>query len=287
MLKNMNYTVDDVHRVVNRLWPERIAESWDRVGLVVGNPGHPVNNILLAVDPTLATVSEAVHVGGQLLLTHHPLLLRGIHQVTEADAKGATITELIRKNIALIAAHTNADQPANGVSDVIAQALNLTEVTPLIDAEIAEAGTGRVGKLSQPLRLRAFAETVNSIFPPTVSGVRVAGDPDQVVSTVALCGGAGDSLLAHPAVLAADVYITSDLRHHPASEAREQALAAGGPALIDVAHWAAESLWLNTAARQIKEALPGIETQVSTVRTDPWDFSIGAHDRNADEPTSR
>jgi putative NIF3 family GTP cyclohydrolase 1 type 2 len=112
------------------------------------------------------------------------------------------------------------------------------------------------------------------VLPPTAGGVRVAGDFDRPVRTVSLCGGAGDSLLQNPLVVASDVYITSDLRHHPASEARENARIAGGPALIDVSHWASEWLWLETAAAQLREALPSAQVTVSDVRTDPWDFAV-------------
>ena len=92
---------------------------------------------------------------------------------------------------------------------------------------------------------------------------------------MSLCGGAGDSLLGNPLVSASDVYITSDLRHHPASEAREQALLDGnGPALVDISHWASEWLWLDTAAEQLRAALPDVEFVVSELRTDPWDFVI-------------
>jgi putative NIF3 family GTP cyclohydrolase 1 type 2 len=115
---------------------------------------------------------------------------------------------------------------------------------------------------------------VAAILPPTASGVRVAGEFDQPVSTVSLCGGAGDSLLGEPAVASSDVFITADLRHHPASEAREQARIGGGPALIDVSHWASEWLWLETAARQLADALPGLTITVSELRTDPWDFAV-------------
>ncbi|RXZ50100.1 Nif3-like dinuclear metal center hexameric protein, partial [Agromyces binzhouensis] len=87
-------------------------------------------------------------------------------------------------------------------------------------------------------------------------------------------GGAGDSLLGHPAVRAADAYVTADLRHHPASEAREQAMLGGGPALIDVSHWASEWLWLDAAARELRDAHPGLEVVVSDLRTDPWDFQV-------------
>lgn len=83
-------------------------------------------------------------------------------------------------------------------------------------------------------------------------------------------------MLSHPAVTASDVYITSDLRHHPVSEARETALNRGGaPALIDTSHWASESLWLERAARQLREALDGVDIEISTRRTDPWDFVVG------------
>jgi len=102
----------------------------------------------------------------------------------------------------------------------------------------------------------------------------VSGDFDAPIETIALCAGAGDSLLSHPDVLSADVYITSDLRHHPASEARENARVVGGPALIDVSHWASEWLWLDTAARELAAELPGVAVTVSDLRTDPWDFVV-------------
>jgi putative NIF3 family GTP cyclohydrolase 1 type 2 len=99
--------------------------------------------------------------------------------------------------------------------------------------------------------------------------VRVAGDPDREVRRVAVCGGAGDFLLDRLATGDADVYLTSDLRHHPASEFLEQ----GGPALVDVAHWAAEWTWLPVVRERLAEALGDtVEVRVSTTCTDPWTF---------------
>ena len=135
-------------------------------------------------------------------------------------------------------------------------------------------GIGRVGQLAEPTTLGSLARRLGELLPPTATGIRVSGDFDAPISTVALCGGAGDSLLSEPAVLGADVYITSDLRHHPASEARENARIAGGPALIDVSHWASEWLWLDTAAAELRAALPGVTVTVSELRTDPWDFAV-------------
>jgi putative NIF3 family GTP cyclohydrolase 1 type 2 len=102
----------------------------------------------------------------------------------------------------------------------------------------------------------------------------VAGQFDRPITRVAVCGGAGDSLLGESAVRSSDVYVTADLRHHPASEAVETARVAGGPAMIDVSHWASEWLWLETAADELRAALPGVEVVVSELRTDPWDFVV-------------
>lgn len=136
-------------------------------------------------------------------------------------------------------------------------------------------GAGRVGELAEPMTLRAFGELVSRTLPRTAHGVRVAGDPDSVVHRVALCGGAGDSLLGAAAGSGADVYLTSDLRHHRASEHLE----AGGCALVDVAHWAAEWMWLAPAARLLEQdaAAAGLvlTTTVSTTVTDPWTFHVG------------
>lgn len=271
------FTLRDLRELAEQLWPAATAESWDRVGLVSGRDHAPLERVLLAVDAVDATIAEAEAWGASALITHHPLLLRGIHSVAEDTAKGALLARLIRADCALIGAHTNADQPAGGVSDVIAKRLGLVGAAPIVPhASDAAIGIGRVGKLTAPESLAAFAARVADVMPQTVSGVRVAGDPDREIQTVALLGGAGDSLLDHPAVRSADVYLTSDLRHHPAQEAIEQSLIEGGPALVDVAHWASESLWLEGAAEIIASRLPGVEVRVSSLRTDPWTFSVGA-----------
>lgn len=270
--------LSDLRAAAESLWPVENAESWDRVGLVSGADDAPLRRVLLAVDATAETVGEALDWHADALLTHHPLLLRGIHSVAEDTAKGRLLADLIRGGCALYAAHTNADQPAGGVSAVIAERLELTGSVPIVPhASDAAIGIGRVGDLAEPLTLRAFAERVDAVMPATVSGVRVAGDPERTIRRVALLGGAGDSLLDHPLVRSADVYLTSDLRHHPAQEASEAAGVAGRPALIDVAHWASESLWLDGAAATLGRLLPGVEFRVSSLRTDPWTFSVGAH----------
>lgn len=270
----MPITLAEFNAAVENLWPTEFAEGWDAPGLLSGAPDDEVARVLLAVDPVTETVDQAVATGADVLLVHHPLLLRGVTSVAETGYKGALLAKLIRSRCGLIAAHTNADIVDDGTSAVIADRLGLVEQRPIVAGARPGTGLGRVGRLSEPTTLGRLALALGEILPATATGIRAAGEFEQAVSTVSLCGGAGDSLLGDAAVRASDVYITSDLRHHPASESRQQSLRGGGPALIDVSHWASEWLWLDTAARQLTELLPGVEFVVSELRTDPWDFTV-------------
>ncbi len=270
----MTVTVADVSAAVERLWPSAGAEPWDAVGLIAGDLDAPVRSILLAVDAVLDTVEEAVGSRVDVLPVHHPLLLRGVTSVASDRYKGAALTRLIRAHCALLAAHTNADVVESGTSATLAAALGLVDVVPIVPGPQPSRGVGRIGRLPESTTLGRLARTLGQVLPATATGVRVSGDFDAPVSTIALCAGAGDAYLSEPGVLAADVYITSDLRHHPASEARENARVGSGPALIDISHWASEWLWLETAAAEFRAELPGITVTISDLRTDPWDFAV-------------
>jgi len=373
-------TLADVISCLDELYDPRHADSWDAVGLVCGDADQPVRRILFAVDPVQAVADEAVEWGADLIVTHHPLLLKPVHGVAATDPKGRVVHTLLRHQVALQVCHTNADSADPGVSDALAQALGLVDVRPLdvdpadpidalvvyvpeadtdrvIDAlaaagagslgdyercafttsgtgtfrpqagasptigavgqteQVTETrvemvlprrrrsavlsalrdahpyeepafhvlemaalpstrGTGRVGELAEPMSLQAFTERVAAALPATAGGVRAAGDPHRPVRTVALCGGAGDSFLDLARASGADVYLTSDLRHHPASEFREHA----GPALVDVSHWAAEWTWLPQAERRLVDSLAArgatVDTRVSRTRTDPWQIHV-------------
>lgn len=268
-------TLEAVGRAVEHLWPLAGAASWDSPGLAVGDPEARISHIHLAVDAVLETADEALGMGADLLLVHHPLLFHGVSTVDESTTKGALIAKLIRGGAALLAAHTNADVVETGTSRVLAHQLGLVDQSPLEPSHPGSAtGLGVVGRFAQPMTLMALARLLTDVLPPTAGGVRVAGDHEKIVETVALCAGAGDSMLGHQAVREADVFITSDLRHHPASDARESMLLGRGPALVDISHWASEWLWLDTAAAQLRLALPDVEVTLSDLRTDPWDFAV-------------
>lgn len=264
-------TLADVVDVVHRRYDPATAASWDAVGLVCGDPAAPVRRILLAVDAVGATVDEALATGADLLLTHHPLLFTPVTSVAATTPTGALVHRLIRGSCALLAAHTNADLARDGVSDALAAALGIAGTTPVVpSAADPRAGLGRVGDLAATVSFATFAEVVRDALPRTAHGVRVAGDPDLPVRRVAVLSGSGGDDLAASSLVGADVILTSDLKHHVALDH----LAAGGPALVDVAHFASEWPWLPLAARLISADLTAagfaVEVAVSEIVTDPW-----------------
>ena len=258
---------------LERRYPPSTAEDWDAVGLVCGDPAAPVRRILWAVDPVEDVVDEAIAADVDLVITHHPLFLSGVHSVAATTAKGRIVHRLIGSGIALYCAHTNADVADPGVSDALAAALGVASSGPLVAADAAP-GLGRIGDLKDPMTLADFADVVATALPPTHHGVRVAGDPARTVRRVAVCGGSGDSLLAAATAQGADVLVTSDLKHHRALEHLED----GGCAIVDVAHWASEWPWLDQAARLLADDLTDegatVESIVSARPTDPWAMTL-------------
>jgi len=276
-------TVGDVVSFLDGRYPPAWAADWDRVGLVIGDPSAPVDQLHFVIDCVDETVAEAVAAGADMIVAHHPLLLRGVSSVARTTYKGRIVHDLIKHDIALFVAHTNADHADPGVSDSLARRLDLVDLRPLRPVEpdgsdgfarsggfdgfavAGGLGSGRIGRLAVPMTFAWFTSMVAASLPATAAGIRAAGDPDRAVATVAVCGGAGDTYLDDAARSGVDVYVTADLRHHPASES----LAGGGPALIDAPHWATERPWLDDVAGAVR-AHTGLAVTVSDLVTDPW-----------------
>lgn len=367
-------TLREVVAVLDGLYDPAWADDWDAVGTIVGDPDAEITSILFAVDPVAEVVAEAIEIGAQLIVTHHPLYLKGTTTVAASTPKGRVVHELIANGIALHNCHTNADCAPLGVSESMALALSLTDLRPLevdvasavdkwvvfvpndyadqvsaamhavgagqmgaydqaqfrtlgkgsfrplsgampaigsvgevewvdetrielvadpklrdavlaamldahpyeevaydlwqLAAKPSDRGTGRIGRLARPMTLAEFGEQVKASLPQHEGATRIAGDLDRVVETVALCGGSGDFLLPTATAAGADVYVTSDLRHHVVSEHLQ---VTGSCSVIDVPHWAAEWTWLPVAAAAVGAALGDtVKTRVSTIVTDPW-----------------
>ncbi|MFD5566570.1 Nif3-like dinuclear metal center hexameric protein [Streptomyces cadmiisoli] len=281
--------LSEVVFALENLWPAERAEAWDAVGTVVGDPYQEVTRVLFAVDPVRETVDEAVKLGADLLVTHHPLYLRGTTTVAASHFKGRLVHTLIKNDIALHVAHTNADTADPGVSDALAGALDLRILGPLVpDASDPEGrrGLGRICELDHPVTAREFAARAAERLPATTQGIRLAGDPEALVRRVAVSGGSGDSLFGHLLPAGVDAFLTADLRHHPASE-----FIAGTHrplALLDAAHWATEWPWCQLAAAQLDEISDrhgwDLRVHVSTTVTDPWTAHAASPDSTAGAP---
>lgn len=283
-------TTRDLVATVEELYPPRLAAPWDQIGLICGRLDQPVSGVTIAVDLTDEVIDFAIDQGANFILVHHPLFLAGVHEVSDSGFKGRLVHRLIENRIALMAAHTNADSARPGVSDALAALLGLVDTTAMEPASethdaknavasggvaaTASVGSGRIGKLAQPVTLQEFAEQVAQATPSTAQGVRVAGDPERVVAQVAVCGGSGDSYLELANSLGADVYVTSDLKHHRTRDHVD----AGGCAVIDIPHWASEFPWCESARglleSEFAESGAQIGVTVYQVPTDPWSFHV-------------
>lgn len=292
-------TLHQVVEVLETLYPLRYAESWDAPGLIVGDPTAGVRRIEFAADPTMAVVDQAIERGADLLICHHPLLFRAVHTVSGLGAHGDIVRRLHEARCALWVGHTNADASWRGTGVAAADLFGVVDQRPLVPIDDPQAehpvGLGRVGRLAEPMTLEAFARRVADALPHTELGVQVCGPLDAAVNTVAVLPGSGDSLFDEVRAAGVDVYVTSDLRHHPATDAIEQARyeaamrthgvplgqgdAAIRPMLINTPHSAIESLWFHYAIDDVPDAVEratGDRPQVhwNRMNTDPWTLSI-------------
>jgi dinuclear metal center YbgI/SA1388 family protein len=267
----MTVKLSDLLSVFENLWPQSGADEWDQVGLAVGSYDQQVDKVLFCVDPTLAVMQEAKAKKCQLVVSHHPLLLEGVHTVAEGELKGDILSYAISNSIAMFSAHTNADIVAGGVSDVLASMIGIKNSVPLVVTS-KDVGHGRIGTLDEPETVGELAQRINDILPATHAPVRVGGDVTKKASKVAVVGGSGASFLPDAISADADCFVTSDLKHHVSLDAVSDE--AVDICLIDISHFAAESLWLAPAAAELSKLVAGVEFLVSEITTDPWSLTI-------------
>lgn len=270
-------TIGEICAHLDELYPPHFAESWDKNGLICGNRGDKVSKILLAVDPIEEVAQEAIAMGVQMIITHHPLFLRGTSSVSTDTSKGRVIHELIRAGICLFNAHTNADSAPKGVAHALAQivGLNAEETLPLVpSSEDKKIGIGRVGELAQDACVEDIALRLANFLPSSPGGILIGGDLEKKVRKIAVSPGAGDSLMQAVKESGAQLFITADLRHHPASEFLEE----NDIALISPTHWASEWMWLPVLQSELElwSASLGqsLNVSISNIISEPWSAYI-------------
>ena len=249
-------TLGEVLDVLRALAPEETALADDPVGLLIGGDlSTPVARIGVCLDamPDVAAWAAAADV--QLLVAHHPLIYRPLKRINpQADPVACAVTALVKADVALYAMHTNWDRAAGGINDTLAAALALQNVRPL--GADGPAALPRLGDLASPCPLADFARAVeNALDCAGTSALRCNEiSAAKMISRVAVCGGAGAFMLGEVLAAGADVYVTSDVRHHEFLDA-----AARGLALLDAGHGATETPGMRALAAWLPAKLPGVE----------------------------
>ena len=240
----------DVMELLEDLSPVSYAEGWDNVGLLLGRKDKTVHKVMLALDATDDVVQQAVLQGVDMLITHHPLLFSAVKRITEDDFIGRRLINLIKNDICYYAMHTNFD--VMGMADAAADLLQLhscevLEVT--YEDELSKEGIGRIGRLPHEMSLKECAQYCKTVF--DLNSVRIYGDEDAPVETIAIVPGAGDDYIKNALAMGADVFITGDIGHHDGLDAMEQGLA-----VIDASHYGIEKLFVPYMAEVFANRMP-------------------------------
>lgn len=223
----------DIASVIERLAPVTLAYDWDNVGLLCGDMEQEVSKVLLSLDVDLGVVEEAVSIGAQMIVSHHPILFDPIRKLTQQSPEGRLLRALIKNDICCYAAHTNLDIAEGGLNDLLAAKIGLCNVEILEYTQDQTAGIGRIGNLAKPIKLSELAKQIKSAL--GVDFLRYSGNADEMVSRIAVNTGGGTALIPAAIAAKADVFITGDYKY---SQIRN--LVEHGMKVIDVGHYDTE-----------------------------------------------
>lgn len=264
------FTLDRALAALDRLAPFNLAEPWDNVGLMVGDPGWPVTGIMTALDPTEDLLVEARESNCNLIVTHHPLIFQPLKSIRPDQPAGRLLAAALAAEIAIIACHTNLDTIAPGVSDILARRLGLGDPRPLTTPAVPPTaasdlprpqGFGRIGCLPAPVPGQQFLNELCRQL--AVDALTLAGRLPEMVRTVAVCGGSGSDLAEIARAQGADLYLSAEIKHSVARWAE-----AADFCVIDAGHFATENLIVPELAARLAAALAaeGVARPVLTSR---------------------
>lgn len=254
----------EIIRILQEQSPEGCACDWDNVGLLAGDPEKEVKKIYIALDATDEAVAEAVSWEADFLLTHHPMIFRGMKRVTANDFIGRRLIKLIQSDISYYAMHTNFD--VRGMADLAAARIGLEncrvlDVTNSSDG--VEEGIGRAGDLMEEMTLRHLAEFIKAAF--SLEQVKVFGSPDTVLSRAAISPGSGKSEIGNAIKAGAQVLITGDIDHHDGIDAVAQGLC-----IIDAGHYGLEHIFVPYMKEYLEKYCEGVEVRAQRLTFPFW-----------------
>ena len=248
----MSATVAQILELVNGIAPFELAEPWDNVGLLAGDPKTSVARVLCALDLRMDVLEEARRKGCRLIVTHHPILFRGRKNLCETDAEGRLLCALVRAGIALIAAHTNFDNASPGVNDALAEALGLENVIAL------ENGM-RLGEAKQT----DFGMFCRAAQAALHGPVRCYGDAARPVRRIAVLGGAGEDYAGEARAAGADVYLTGEMAYHKALDAADNGLC-----VVEAGHAATETPAISLLASGLQKAADAVKCDICVLQSE-------------------
>ena len=261
--------IKDITSIIEQFAPLALQESYDNSGLIVGRPDDEVQRALLAVDVTEEVLDEAEREGCDIIITHHPIIFHPLKRFNSATYVERCVERAIRSGIALYACHTNLDSTPNGMSWRVGSMMGLTDMATLEPRrDDPNAGFGVVGTLPRAEGAMAFMQRVKSIF--EVGAIRHSDLPseDAMVRRVAVCTGAGGSLIDAAIKANADIYITADLRYNDFMRGE------GGMILADIGHFESEFCAINIINDVISKNLCNFAVRKSVCSRNPIHYLV-------------
>ena len=224
--------LQDIINIIESVAPLSYQEAWDNSGLQVGDRNAEIHAALLTVDVTESVVDEAISLGCDLIISHHPLIFKGLKHLTGGTPQERCVEKAIRNNIAIYSSHTSMDAYLHGVSGKIAEKIGVSDYRILIPSNTdSRVGLGVIGKLTSPMKWADFVKKVQQIFG---CSLRYVDACTEYVQIIAICGGAGAEFTGEAIQQGADTYITADMKYH------EMQAACGQIGVIDLDHWTSE-----------------------------------------------
>lgn len=255
--------IKEVLRALERFAPLPLQEDYDNAGLQVGLTEVEVSGVLLCLDVTEAVVDEAVELGCNVIVAHHPLIFRPLKQVSDANFVQRIVVKAIQAHITIIAMHTNMDNAAGGVNFKIAEKMGLRDVSFFAPKTVGElqGGSGVVGELPEPMAAADFIAMLKDTF--QVQCVMANQLLERPVGRVAVCGGAGGFLLSDAIKAGADAFVTGEMHYHDYFDHEQQVQ------ICVIGHYQSEQFTKEIFQTIIEEACPGVRCHLTAVNTNP------------------
>ena len=244
-------TARQIYEIINEVAPFETQSEFDNSGFLAGSPSREVSGILFALDVTEPVIDEALALGANLIVTHHPLMFTARRTMTDEDYEGRLISRMMENRISLIAAHTNLDQAPGGINDTLAALCGLTDVSG--------EGFFRCGFLPEPLPAAELKDDLSDALDATV---RLMGPEDALVRKLGLCSGGGSDEWVRAEEAGCDAFLSGEIKHHHAL-----AMADRGITAFECGHFATEAPGLFALAEALQNALYEIECTIRVFKS--------------------